>query len=370
MTLEELRSDIPALDAGLYLNYGAHGPSPTSVVNAGQRAFATQEFDASSQDPYDYANFIFDTTRQQIAEFVGTQSENIALTESTTDGINRIANALPLEQGDIVVRTDVEHPAGILPWQRLEAKGITVREVETTRGCIDLDAFQEAVNDAAVVCFSALTWTHGTMLPVRDLVEIARSAGAFTIVDAVQVPGHRQMNVRDWDADVVLAAGHKWLLGPWGAGFMIFRNGIAETLTPSAIGYQSVVDSNAPEITYKPGALRFEIGSTALTPYAGLTHAISIIDQIGMETIESQIQTKTDQLKAGLPESAVLSPANFESGLVSLSVDEPERLVAELADRDIIIRSIPTIDAIRISVHAITSTEDIETVVSTLSEYL
>ena len=149
-----------------------------------------------------------------------SRPEEVALTESTTDGINRIATAVDFDPGDVVVRTDLEYPAGTLPWQQLEAQDVDVRVVETTDGRVDIDAYTEAVVDARLVCFSAVTWTHGTQLPVSELVDIAAAAGAFTPVDAVQVPGQLPMDVQELEADAVAAAGHKWLLGPWGAGFL------------------------------------------------------------------------------------------------------------------------------------------------------
>lgn len=88
-----------------------------------------------------------------------------------------------------------------------------MRVVETDQGRIDRDAYLAAVADAELVCFSAVTWTHGTRLPVADLVDIAHDAGALALVDAVQVPGQLPMDVREWGADVVAAAGQKWLLG-------------------------------------------------------------------------------------------------------------------------------------------------------------
>jgi selenocysteine lyase/cysteine desulfurase len=146
------------------------------------------------------------------------------------DGINRIACALPWEPGDAVVRTDLEHPAGILPWQRLaRQRDVEVRVVGSEAGRLDLDAYREAVDGAALVCLSALTWNYGTHLPVAELVDVAHDAGALVLVDAVQVPGQAPMDVGEWGADAVAAAGHKWLLGLWGAGFLYVEESAAST---------------------------------------------------------------------------------------------------------------------------------------------
>ncbi|GAB6878391.1 cysteine desulfurase [Halorubrum gandharaense] len=370
MTPRELRADIPALQKGTYLNYGAHGPSPRYVVDAATSFLQDHEYGSTENDPYEVAFEAYENVRERVASFVNAHPTEIALTESTTDGINRIANAIQWEAGDVVVRTDLEHPAGVLPWQQLERKGVDVRVVETTKGRVDLDEYAEAVADAKVVCFSAVTWTHGTRLPVRELVEIAGDAGAFTLVDAVQTPGQQPMDVTAWGADAVAAAGHKWLLGPWGAGFLYVNRESVDQLVPGTIGYRSVERPSSLEIEFKQGASRFEIGSTTPTAHVGLAEAIEAIEEVGVERIESRIEALTDRLKDGFDDEQLLSPRSYESGLVSLRADDPEAVVEALAERDIVVRSIPMVDAVRISVHAVSTESEIDATLDALNHAL
>ncbi|MFC6772027.1 aminotransferase class V-fold PLP-dependent enzyme, partial [Halorubrum pallidum] len=137
MTPRELRADVPALSESAYFNFGAHGPSPRYVVEAASSFIEDHEFGSGTTDPYEYAFETYDTVRERIAAFVGAEPDEIALTESTTDGITRIAGAIDWDPGDVVVRTDLEHPAGVLPWKRLEREGVEVRVVETENGRID-----------------------------------------------------------------------------------------------------------------------------------------------------------------------------------------------------------------------------------------
>lgn len=366
MTPRELRADVPALHEAAYLNFGAHGPSPEYVVDAVSEAVADHEFHSGTDDPYATAFASYDRARERIAAFIGADPAEVALTESTTDGINRIATAIDFDPGDVVVRTDLEHPAGTLPWQQLEAEGVEVRVVETTDGRIDIDAYTEAVADAALVCFSAVTWTHGTRLPVSKLVDIANDAGAFSLVDAVQVPGQLPMDVHEWGADAVAAAGHKWLLGPWGAGFLYVARDTADTMTPDAVGYRSVTEPTAATLTYAPGAKRFEVGTTSPGPHAGVIEAIDAIESAGVTAIADRIETLTDRLKAGIDTDMLLSPQTHESGLVSIAVDEPEATVERLADEGIVIRSLPHPDAIRVSVHAVSTAAEIDSLLAAL----
>ncbi|WP_424015791.1 aminotransferase class V-fold PLP-dependent enzyme [Halorubrum xinjiangense] len=366
MTPRELRADVPALGDAAYFNFGAHGPSPEYVVEAAGSFVADHEYGSATTDPYEHAFDTYDRVRERIAEFVGADPAEIALTESTTDGINRVAGAIDWEPGDVVVRTDLEHPAGVLPWQRLEREGIEVRVVETEDGRIDRDEYAEAVADARLVCFSAITWTHGTRLPVADLVEVANDAGAFTLVDAVQSPGQVPMDLHEWGADAVAAAGHKWTLGPWGAGFLYVDRDAAADLAPRAIGYRGVEDPTGDEIEYKPAAGRFEVGTTTAAAHVGLVEALDAIDAVGLDVIESRIESLTDRLKEGVPEDRLHSPRAYESGLVTIDVDDPEATVERLADDDIVVRSLPHPNGIRASVHAVSTEAEVDRLLDAL----
>ncbi|PCR88958.1 aminotransferase class V-fold PLP-dependent enzyme [Natrinema ejinorense] len=361
MTPAELRADIPALQEGTYLNFGAHGPSPKYVVDAADEFVREHEYESPiGDDPYETAFRAFDRTRARVASFVGANPDEVALTESTTAGINAVANAIDWEPGDVVVRTALEHPAGILPWQRLEREGVEVRVVETDAGRIDLERFAEAVADARLACFSAVTWTHGTRLPVAKLVDIAHETGTFTLVDAVQVPGQLPMDVKEWGADAVAAAGHKWLLGLWGGGFLSVDRDVAEGLEPRTVGYRSVETPTADPYEYAAGARRFEVGSANPAPHVALREAIDAIDEVGIDRIEDRVRQLAGRLADGVPADRLRSPSTPESGLVTIDVDDPAATVERLAAAGIVVRALPQPNAVRASVHAVNTASDVD----------
>ncbi|WP_092704120.1 aminotransferase class V-fold PLP-dependent enzyme [Halovenus aranensis] len=363
----ELREAMPAFDEGRYFNFGAHGPSPRQVVAAGEQATRAHEYEVPvTDDPYKWAFGQYDEVRERLAAFLGVEADEVALTESTTAGINAIAGAIDWEPGDVVVRTDLEHPAGVLPWQRLEAEGVEVRVVETAGGRLDIETFREAVADARLVCFSALTWTHGTMLSVEELVDIAHDAGAFTLVDAVQVPGQRPMDVTAWGADAVAAAGHKWLLGLWGGGFLYVDREAASDLAPRAVGYRSVEEPTGDEFAFAAGARRFEVGTTSVAPYAGLAEAIEIIESVGVDRIHERSQRLAGRLADAVPADRLLSPAAPDSGLVTVDVEDPEATADRLAEDGLIVRPLPEPASIRASIHAVNTEEDIDRLTAAL----
>ena len=369
MTPLDLRTQIPGIHDGIYLNYGAHGPSPQPVVEAAQAFLETHEYAPASQStPYETATQAFDSTRESIAGFLGVDTEWIGFTESTTAGINAIAGAIEWQPGDIVVRTDVEHPAGILPWERLKSAGVKVRVVETTDGRISLDDVSEAIDGARLVCMSALTWTHGTQLPVEELVTIAREQGVLTLIDAVQVPGQIPLEISSWDADIVAAAGHKWLLGTWGAGFLAINPRTLARLEPRSVGFRSVAEPDQYPIDYHPDARRFEIGTANPAPYVALEQAIQLIESVGVDTIQERIAYLAGRVIDHIPDDRLLSPERPESGLVTIAVDDPEKTVERLRSNGIVIRSLPSPRAIRLSVHAVNTAEEIDRVTDMLAD--
>jgi len=362
-----LRADIPALHEDTYLNFGAHGPSPRYVVEAADGFLQSHEYETSVEnDPYETAFDAYEQVRERIATFIGADIDEIALTESTTAGINSVATAIDWQPGDTVVRTDLEHPAGMLPWQRLEREGVEVRVIETENGRVDFDAFATAVEDATVACFSAVTWTHGTQLPVRELVEIAHEAGALALVDAVQVPGQLPMDVSEWNADFVAAAGHKWLLGLWGGGFLYVDRNTADSLAPTTVGYRSVESPMADPYKFAAGARRFEVGSANPAPHVALAEAIEVIEEVGTDRIAKEIKELASRLVENIPQKRLYSPMVPESGLVTIDVEDPAATVERLHSEGIVVRALPTPNAIRASVHAVNTPTEIDRLLTAL----
>ncbi|WP_049903124.1 aminotransferase class V-fold PLP-dependent enzyme [Halococcus agarilyticus] len=364
----DLRDAIPALDEITYLNTGAASPAPRPVVEAVTDCVEHHQYVAPAAEGMYPALFAaFDDTRETVADFLGADPDEIALTQSTADGINRIATALPWQAGDIVVRTDCEHPAGILPWERLaDRHGVETRVIETTRGRLDRDDLATALDGADLLCLSSITWNYGTRLPITEAVAMAHDAGVRVLIDAVQSPGQVAVDVDEWEADFVVGAGHKWLLGPWGAGFLYVADDATAALDPQRVGYRSVTDPNDLDEGFAAGARRLEVGTASPAPHAGLAAAIECLDSIGFDTIEGRIERLTDRLKDGLDDDVLLSPREYESGLVTIDVGDPDATVERLASHDIRVRSIPSPDAIRISAHAFNTAEDIDRVLSRL----
>lgn len=364
MTPEELRADIPAVEDGVYLNTGASGPATTHVMDAMDEFVRYHEAEAPvGEGAYPAAFGAIDGARETVAEFVGAAPEEVALTESTADGIARVAAAIDWEDGDVVARTDLEHSAGVLPWWNLADRGVEVDVIPTDAGRVDMDDVKAAVADARLLCLSSITWNYGTELPIADIVDVARDADCEVLVDAVQSFGQRDLAVHEWGAEYVVGAGHKWLLGPWGAGVLYVNEETAEC-RPAQVGYRSV-DPDADEPTLKAGAPRFEVGTTTPAPYVGLEAAIEYIESVGIDTVQERQARLTDRLKEGLGDR-LLSPREFETGLVTFEADDPEGTVERLAADGIHVRTLPDPDAVRASVHVFNTENDVDALLEAL----
>lgn len=368
MNSKEFRRSIPALSEVTFFNTGASGPSPQPVIDAATDSLADHKAVApAAEGMYPAAAEAREESRETIAAHLGVDPTELALTESTSDAISALAAAVDWQPGDVIARTDLEHPAGVLPWQRAARQhGATVRVIETNEGRIDRESYVEAVEAARLVCFSSISWNYGTQLPVDELVDIAHDADCAVLVDAVQSAGQTAMDLDAWGADYVAGSGHKWVLGPWGSGYLYVRSGAEADLHPAQVCYSSVVDPEAADYTLKNNAHRFERGTASPAPHVGMARAIEILESVGLGNIESRIARLTDRLKGALPADQLLSPSTFESGLVTIDVDDPDSVVEQLKREGVRIRSLPEPDAVRASVHAFNTADEVDALVEAL----
>ena len=365
--LADLRASIPVTDEVAYFNTGATGPSPAYLLDAVDGWTRRHKTDVLVEgDAYAVGFAAYEAIRERVAPFVGAAPEELALTESTADGLSAVLAALELDDDAVVVTTDLEHPAADVPLARLAERGVTVRRVETTAGRIDTGRWQEAVTDADAAVFSSLAWNYGTQLPVAELVAAAADAGAFTLVDAVQAPGQRPVDVHEWGADAVVGSGHKWLLGVWGSGFLTVDADAVDDLRPAQLGYRSVTDPGG-AFRRKPTAARFERGTTAVGAHVGLAESVTLFDRLGVDRVHEAVCRLADRLVSQLPAERVVSPAEPETGLVTVDVPDPEATVERLRADGAAVRSLPEPDCVRVSVHAFNTPTEVDRLAEALS---
>ena len=203
--------------------------------------------------------------RDRVASLLNADRDEIAFVNSTTQGIGLIAEGFPWRNGDSVVIPAEEYPSNIYPWMNLSGRGVSVRLVPSRTGRIWPEDLIEAMDQTTrVLAISHVEFASGFRNDLDHLVEICRVRGIALCVDAIQGLGPLAIDVRRTPIDFLAADGHKWLLGPEGAGLLFIRRDWIDRLRTTGVGWHSVVGSyNSPEIEFrlKPNAQRREGGS-------------------------------------------------------------------------------------------------------------
>ncbi len=351
-SFQSLRGSIPLLGDTVYLNTGASGPTPQPVEAAVQQA-SVEHGESHRSDPYGYLAEAAEDSRSCVADLVGCSVDQVALTSNTTEAINRVADCYRWSEADTVVTTELEHPAGRLPWQRLsEVHGVEVHVVSADETGVDQVEFRDAVEDAKLACFSSRSWL-AVDLSVETLVEIAHDRGCDVVVDAAQSIGAEAVDVTDWGADYVAAPGHKWLLAPWGTGFLYAREP-SSCGGQTRAGYRSSGDPDGSMELYDD-ARRFHVSTESPALLRGLEAAVDMFGKLDAEEVEQRIEDLATQLEESLGDRVV----SRAGGLVRFTAEDPNRTVEWLKEDDVVLRALPD-DSLRASVHAFNTEGDVE----------
>jgi selenocysteine lyase/cysteine desulfurase len=216
-------------------------------------------------------------------EIVGTQS--------TSSGINAIAQAIPWLPGDNLIFCDVEFPSNAYPWMVLERRGVESRIVPADNGGASVAAFAECVDDRTrLIAVSAVQYLTGHRADLAALGAFCRERGILFVVDAIQAIGHIPIDVQAMQIDMLVAGGQKSLMGPPGQGFLYVRDEVAATMLPAIIGPNATEDWMhwaKYDLTPRPGAFRFMMGTPNITGMAGLIASVQFLRDLGLTHIDA-----------------------------------------------------------------------------------
>jgi L-cysteine/cystine lyase len=359
-----IRDLLPATGAGIYLNAGSAGPMPAETQRAmDQQAARELSIGRAHPDMWPESLERMAEARATVAAILVADPDDIALTHSTTDGMNLAVGALPWQPGDRVVTTRHEHPGGLGPLLALHDRlGVEVEQVDIDDGGDDdrtLDAFRRALDrPARAVAFSHALWTTGAVLPVPAIAELARAAGAVSIVDGAQAAGAIRLALEDLGADAYAVPAQKWLLGPEGMGALWMRRALADAVVPAVAGALSYpVFDRASGGPRHPGARRFEATTFHRPSVVGFARSLGWLSMyVGLPwAIERAVRlaaSAADRLSS-IPGVTVVTPRARMGTLVSFRIAgwPASAVVAELGARAFaIIREVPPVEAARISV--------------------
>ena len=301
---------------------------------------------------------------------------DIAFIKNTSEGIGIVAEGLPWQPGDNVVTAAEEYPANIYPWLNLARRGVELRRVESRAGRLWLDDIRAAIDGRTrLLSLSFVEFASGFRNDLDALAGLCREKDILFFVDAIQGLGVLPLDVRRTPVDFLAADGHKWLLGPEGAGLFYVRRERVEPLYPVGIGWNSVVGArnfSVIDFTLKPHAGRWESGSLNVAGITALGASLGLLLDLGIDAIAARVLELTDYLCAQAQRAGfeVYSSRRSEdrSGIVSLIVPgaDVRQRVRHCRDRGIVINQ--RAGRVRVSPHCYNSTEEIDRLIAALGE--
>lgn len=321
----------------------------------------------------------FESTRTLAAALIHADRDEIGLVPNTSYGINVISEGYPWQPGDNVVMPAGEFPSNVYPWLHLADRGVEVRQVplDGTRVCPNRIA--EACDERTrMVTASWVGFVSGFRLDPAEMAQVAHDHGALFFLDAIQGLGVFPIDVRASGVDFLAADGHKWLLGPEGAGLLYIRRELLSRIRPVIVGWNSVSQGNdysKVELNIREAASRYESGTQNMVGFIGLLGSLETLAEFGLGPVHSPVAERVLQLtdrfcemltEAGFPFLADRSEERFKSGIVSFDVpgSDPLKLKKALHLERVIVSARG--GRLRAAAHAFNDESDLERLIATI----
>jgi cysteine desulfurase / selenocysteine lyase len=336
-----LRLDFPVFDrlhrsgrSLAFLDSAASAPKPRVVIDAMADAYAHHYANVHrglyelSED----ATGRFEAARRAVARFIGATSEReVVFVRNATEAINLVAYSWGrsnLGPGDLLLSTQMEHHANLVPWQQLAAAtGATVEYVRITDdGRLDLEDLRSRLaRGPRLVAFSHVSNALGTINPVSTIAAMARDAGAVTLLDAAQSVPHLPVDVASLGVDFAVLSGHK-MLGPSGIGALWGRRELLDAMPPFLTGGSMISRVTLEGSEWNEVPWKFEAGTPAIVEAIGLGAAIDYLETLGMDQVRAHERRLFERAWAALGEIAgvtTLGPdsADEHAGVISFVIE-------------------------------------------------
>jgi cysteine desulfurase/selenocysteine lyase len=277
----------------VYLDNAASSQKPRRVVEAIEHYYFKEHSNVHRGVHHlsQVATERFEAARIRMKEFINaTSSREIIFTRGCTDGINLVASSFSkafIHEGDEVLITEMEHHSNIVPWQMAcDSRGakLVVANVKAD-GSLDLEDFKSKLSERTkLVSVVHISNALGTINPVNDLVKLAKSVGAYTLVDGAQAAPHGKIDVREMDCDFYVFSGHK-MYGPTGSGILYGKEAVLDAMPPYQGGGEMIKSVTFEKTTYNELPFKFEAGTPSIAAAIGLAEAADFMDDFGVQKI-------------------------------------------------------------------------------------
>ncbi|AWD22545.1 family 2A encapsulin nanocompartment cargo protein cysteine desulfurase [Fuscovulum blasticum] len=304
---------------------------------------AAHELAARATDAYEGA-------RDKVRLFLGAaSSEEIVFVRGATEGINLIANTwgeANIGAGDEIIVSHLEHHANIVPWQMLAArKGAKIRVIPVDdTGQVILDEYTRLLTPRTkLLSVTQVSNALGTVVPVHEIVALAKAAGVTTVVDGAQSVSHLRVNVQAIGTDFFVFSGHK-VFGPTGIGVVYGRKAVLDAIPPWQGGGNMIADVTFEKTLYQPPPNKFEAGTGNIADAVGLGAALDYVQKLGLEAIaayEHDLLAYATQHLAPIKGVRIIGTAAEKASVLSFVLDgqTTEQVGRALNDEGIAVRS-------------------------------
>ncbi|HDR9527663.1 TPA: cysteine desulfurase, partial [Burkholderia stabilis] len=292
----------------------------------------------------------YEHARETVRRFIGASSpDEIVFVRGTTEAINLIAKSWGVQnvgEGDEIIVSNLEHHANIVPWQQLAAqKGAKLRVIPVDdSGQVLLDEYRKLLNDRTkIVSVTQVSNALGTVVPVKEIVELAHRAGAKALVDGAQSISHMRVDVQALDADFFVFSGHK-IYGPTGIGVVYGKRAILDDMPPWQGGGNMIADVTFERTVFQPPPNRFEAGTGNIADAVGLGAALEYVNRVGIENIaryEHDLLAYATSVLAPVPGVRLVGTARDKASVLSFVLKgyETEEVGQALNEEGIAVRS-------------------------------
>ena len=297
--VEAIRRDFPILSREVYgkplvyLDNGASAQKPNAVIDTVSKAYS-EEYANVHRGLHFLSNTAtdnYEAAREKVRRFLNAKSvDDVVFTKSTTEAINLVSYGLGPDffgEGDEIVLSIMEHHSNIVPWHfHRERHGSVLKWVYVREdGSFDLDAFVDTLSDRTkLIAITHMSNVLGTVVPIKEICEIAHERGIQVLVDGSQAAVHMPVDVQDLGCDYYVFTGHK-VYGPSGIGVLWGKPERLNALRPFNGGGEMILDVTEDVITYNEPPHRFEAGTPPIVQAIGLGAALDYMDLIGRENI-------------------------------------------------------------------------------------
>ncbi len=334
--VEKVRRDFPYLEETLYLNTAAIGLSWSGQGAAAARYYDQMQMRGS--DGREEWSAVASRVQSQLARLMAVEPDEVGFVGSTTEALNLVFQALPIEPGDRVVFADDEFPSMKLALEALRFKGTQAHPIPIKEEPRRTDLLCKAATGARVVGVSHVHWATGSRVDLHQLAGRCREEGAWLIVDGIQALGAIPVDAAA--SDVYAASVFKWLLSGFGLGVVVIRKPLREQLAPAFRGYSNPPPST--DVTY---------GHINYPGLYVLEATLAYLERLGWDSIFQRTSALRDLLFERLSELGVeiATPKDHTAGIISVRTRDSAELIMRLYQQGV--RVVARDDLMRISPH-------------------